>query len=138
MHDVLFILGVGAVLRALEILKALPARLRATKRFPVKFDVEPFGGEETFLHRDEIVETHALGRDFDPPEAHCHLELLQSCSLLRFNLPRAGRRRERQSEMDVAHLRPAHLAPRANPIIRSNFRESQNNSLLKTAYDGTP
>ena len=98
MHDVLFVLGVGAVLRTLEILKALPARLRATKRFPVKFDIEPFGGEETFLHRDEIVETHALGRDFDPLEARCHLEVLLLCCLLMFNLPRAGRRRERQTD----------------------------------------
>ena len=57
--------GIGPVLRALEIVEALPARLRAAERLPVELDIEPFGFEEAFLMGDEVVEPHALGRDFD-------------------------------------------------------------------------
>jgi hypothetical protein len=40
--------------------------------------------------------------------------------------------------VNIAHNRPAHWLSQMNPIIRSNFRELQNNSLLKKPYDGTP
>ena len=59
------VLGVGPVLRPLQIVEALPARLRAAERLPVERDVEAFGGEEAFLLRDEIVEAHALRGDGD-------------------------------------------------------------------------
>jgi hypothetical protein len=42
------------------------------------------------------------------------------------------------TQMNIAHNRPAHWLAQMNPIIRSNFRELQNNSLLKKPYDGTP
>src|SRR4029077_1528207 len=45
LDDVLFGLRVRLVLRALEIVEALPARLRAAERLPVELDVEAFGRE---------------------------------------------------------------------------------------------
>ena len=62
--------GVGLVLRPLEIVEALPARLRAAEGLPVEFDVEPLGGEEAFLLGDEIVESHAFGGDSHRSQAH--------------------------------------------------------------------
>ena len=59
------VLGVGLVLRPLQIVQALPARLRAAEGLPVELDVEAFGVEEAFLLRDEIVEAHALRGDGD-------------------------------------------------------------------------
>ena len=56
-------LGVRLVLRPLEIREILPARLRASESLPVKGDVEALGGEEAFLLRHEVVETHPLGRN---------------------------------------------------------------------------
>src|SRR5579862_1917968 len=57
------VLGIGPVLRPLEILQILPARLRAAEGLPVELDVKAFGGEEAFLHGNEVIEPHALGRD---------------------------------------------------------------------------
>src|ERR1700730_797979 len=57
------VLRIGPVLRPLEILQILPARLRAAKGLPVELDVEALGGKKALLHGDEIVQPHALGRD---------------------------------------------------------------------------
>jgi len=54
---------VRPVLRALQIVEAFPARLRAAERLPVELDVEALGCEETLLHGDEIIKPHAFGRD---------------------------------------------------------------------------
>src|SRR5215472_5237505 len=59
-----FVFGVGAVLRALQIIETLPARLRAAERLPIELDIETLGGEVPLLHGDEVIESHALGRDF--------------------------------------------------------------------------
>jgi hypothetical protein len=56
----------------LQIVEAFPARLRAAKCFPVELDVEALGGEETFLHGDEIIQPHALGRDPDAVQLPGH------------------------------------------------------------------
>jgi len=58
-------LHVRLVLRPLEVVRALPARLRAAEGLEVPFDLDAFGGEETFLRGDEIVESHGLGGDAD-------------------------------------------------------------------------
>src|SRR6516164_11599579 len=58
-----FVLRVGTILRALQIVETLPARLRAAERFPIELDIKALGGEVTLLHGDEIVKAHALGRD---------------------------------------------------------------------------
>src|SRR5262249_28823425 len=60
---ILLRLGIGPVLGALEIFKALPARLRAAEGLPVELDIEPLGSEIAILMRNEIVETHSLGGD---------------------------------------------------------------------------
>src|SRR5215510_14993528 len=65
-------LGIGTVLRPLEIVEILPARLRAAERLPVELDVETFGGEEALLLRDKIVKPHALRGDGDLFQAHGH------------------------------------------------------------------
>src|SRR6516164_9730923 len=59
------ILRIGTVLRSLQIVETLPARLRAAERFPIEFDIEALGGEVPLLHGDEIVQPHALGGDLD-------------------------------------------------------------------------
>jgi hypothetical protein len=69
---VLLGLRVRLVLRALEILETLPARLRAAERLPVELDVEPLGREVAFLHGDEVVESHPFRRDLHPGERSCH------------------------------------------------------------------
>src|SRR5512143_3238934 len=102
MDEVLLVLGVRTVLRALKIIETFPTRLRAPKGLPVKLDVEPFGGEITFLHRDEIIEAHALGRDSDPLEARSHVELrpLSWCLRIIYHEPRGAGSKMRA---DVAH-----------------------------------
>jgi hypothetical protein len=70
LDDVFLALGIGFVLRPLEIIHAFPARLRAAKRLPVELDVEPFGGKKAFLLGHEIVEAHALGSDLHVLAAH--------------------------------------------------------------------
>ena len=107
LHDVLLVLGIGAVLRTLEILQAFPARLRPAECLPVELDVETLGGEVAFLHRDEIIETHALGRDPDAVKAGGHDELLPAIELVDaiFTTKRAGR--ERRTRM--RSLRPLPL-----------------------------
>jgi len=61
----LIALRIGLVLRPLEVVGALPARLRAAEGLHVPLDLDALGGEEPFLLRDEIVESHALGRNTD-------------------------------------------------------------------------
>jgi hypothetical protein len=56
--------------------------LRAAESFPVKLDVKPLGGEEALLMGDEIVETHALGRDFDMLEVRSHDDVLRDSNSL--------------------------------------------------------
>src|SRR6185436_8307528 len=58
-------LGIGLVLGALQVVRALPARLRAAEGLDVPLDLDAFGGEEPFFLGDEIVEAHTLGRDAD-------------------------------------------------------------------------
>jgi hypothetical protein len=81
--------GVGLVLRPLEIVHVLPARLRAAKRLPVELDVEPFSGKVALLLGDEIVETHALRRDFHMLESRGH-GVAPGCSAPRSVRDRAG------------------------------------------------
>ena len=80
LDHVLLGLRVRLVLRALEIVEALPARLRAAECLQVELDIEAFGREEAFLHRDEIVQPHALGSDLDPREPGRHGVSSPCCS----------------------------------------------------------
>src|SRR5262249_825543 len=80
LDDGALVLRIGLVLRALEIIEALPARLRAAECLPIKLDIETFGGEEAVLLGDEVIESHAFGSDGhcaraighgDPPRTSC-------------------------------------------------------------------
>src|SRR5205814_4968478 len=57
------VLGVRLVLRPLEILVLLPARLRAAEGLPVELDLDAFLGEKAFLLGHELVDAHAFRRD---------------------------------------------------------------------------
>src|SRR4029077_2432212 len=63
LDDLLLVVGIGAILRPLEIIEALPARLRAHKGLPVEIHIETLGDEKALMLRHEIVESHALGGD---------------------------------------------------------------------------
>ena len=66
------VLRVGAVLRTLEIVEILPARLRAAERLPVEIDVKALGGEEALLQGDEIIKPHAFWGDRHGSQAAGH------------------------------------------------------------------
>src|SRR5262249_39075252 len=70
---------VRPVLRPLEIIEVLPARLRAAEGLPIEFDVETFSSEVAFLHRDKVIEAHAFGRNLDRSKACGHGEFLPLC-----------------------------------------------------------
>src|SRR5580704_6014079 len=90
------VFGIRPVLRPLEILQILPARLRAAKGLPVELDVEALGGEEALLHGDEIVQPHALRRDLHPVQFSRHDASSRfGCFLILFPPPLAGEGRER-------------------------------------------
>ncbi len=72
LDDLALVLGIGPVLRPLEIVEVLPARLGAAKRLPVEINIEPLGGEESFLLSNEVVEPHAFRGDRHLLQAHCH------------------------------------------------------------------
>ena len=89
------VLRIGPVLRPLEILQILPARLRAAKGLPVELDIEAFGGEEALLHGDEIVQSHALRRDLHAVQFSGHDASSRfGCFLILFPPPLAGEGRE--------------------------------------------
>src|SRR5580692_5644845 len=95
LDDLGLVLRIGPVLRPLEILQILPARLRAAKGLPVEFDVEAFGGEKALLHGDEIVQSHALRRDLHAVQFSGHDTSSRfGCFLILFPPPLAGEGRE--------------------------------------------
>src|SRR5262249_62206102 len=79
--DLALVVGIGPVLRTLEIVETLPARLRAAERFPVEFDVETFGGEEALLLGDEVIEPHAFRGDGHRSQGTGHGDSSSSFSL---------------------------------------------------------
>src|SRR5262249_1295770 len=69
-------LGIGLVLRTIEVGEILPARLRAAEGLPVELHVEALGGEEAFLLAAEIAEPHSFRADGDGRQAFGHGDVL--------------------------------------------------------------
>src|SRR5262249_60827871 len=123
LDDILVGLGVRTILRPLEVFKTLPTRLSAAKGRPVELDIQPLGCEEAFLHRDEIVETHALGRDFDSFRGRSHAIYSRSCWLRTvYHNPACAR-----EPHEIANLAP-HGCPRLSERL-SNFIKLRNRLL---------
>jgi hypothetical protein len=55
--------------------------LRAAERFPIEFDVEAFGGEETLLLGDKVIEPHAFRGDGHRSQGTGHGDSSSSFSL---------------------------------------------------------
>ena len=62
---VIFAVGIGPILRALEIFHPFPARLGAAEHLHIELDIKPFVGEEPLFHGDKIIDPHSLGGDAD-------------------------------------------------------------------------
>src|SRR5262249_22229587 len=73
------ILRIGLVLRTLEIVESLPARLRAAEGLPIEFDVEPLGGQGALLMGAALVKPAPFRRDADGSKAFSHGDSSWNC-----------------------------------------------------------
>jgi hypothetical protein len=71
-HGLAFAFGVGLVLRPLEVVLALPARLRPAENLPVELDLQALVPEIAFFESHEVVQPHAFRGDLHADEALRH------------------------------------------------------------------